>query len=683
MASVLGVRVVLGRWFTPEEHQAGNDAVAVLTHEGWLREFGGDSTIVGRTILLDNTPLRVVGLLQPLSLGFPKPALTFWAPLAPPTSGPSQWRSGRESPWLTAVARLRRNATIDEANAQLAAIGRQLAGEYPVVNRTKSFRAEPLQESIVGRVRPMLWLLAAAVASVLLVAYANVATLLRANAESRRPEFAIRTALGGTRGRVTRQVLAETSALSVLGGLLGIAVAPLVVAVFLHLYPDPLPTRAQIAFDARVIAASIGMIALAALVAGILAVPPARASAATDGLRDGVRTVGTLRERRRGDALIMTQIALSVLLLFAGGILVRSFWNLSRVTLGFEPRGLLSFWLTPMPKANRPVEPLVRELTTTIRSWPGVREVASSYDIPTAGRSFGSNFLREGKGDVAGTAPAAGVQMVSSRFFTTMGIPLRTGRDISDADRADAPFVVVVNESFVNRYFPGESVLGKRIAIWDTLHTIVGVVGDVRRGRPLWDPPEPEMYFSIAQRGQSWRYIVIRTEPGAGTEALIRALRTEVHRLDPSLPLAELAMLDDRLGDVMAPQRFRGALVGTLAALALALSITGIYGVVTYRVGRRTREIGIRLALGEEERAILLRVVRRALLPATGGVAIGILVSLAAGGLLESFVLGVTARDAPTLFGVATLFVLVAITAAYVPARRASRIDPTSALRAE
>jgi putative ABC transport system permease protein len=684
LAEVLKVPPARGRWFRPEEYRPGSDNVAVLTHDGWRREFGGDPSIVGRTIRIDDEARTVVGILPPMSLQFPKEDLLFWAPLAPPTTGPASWRLGRASNWLASVARLRTGASLEQANAELKAIAHQLADEHPVVNKTRSYHAQRLQDAIVGPVRPMLWLLAGAVAGVLLVACGNVAMLLLANAEARRREFAVRAALGGTGRRVTRQVLAETVALTAIGGLLGIALAPAVVSGFLGLYPEPLPSRAQIVLDVRALVVAIAMISIAALLAGLPAARQARSLELSERLRDGTRAAGGRLERRRGSVLIVSQVALSVMLLFAAGILLRSFWNLTHVELGFQPRGLLTFWLTPATPRGQSSDPFFRRVTAAISGLPGVRDVATSFDIPTAGRSFSNGVLREGKGDDRERAPTAGVQMVSPRFFATMGIPLLTGRDIDDRDRDGAPSIVVVNESFVAKMFPGETVLGRRVTAQEKTYTIVGVVGDARRGRPLWDPPEPEMYFSANQLDPGWRYVIVRSDDDrARIESLIAAIRAVVRQIDPSLPLAELATLEERLRDASAPQRFRSALVGTLGALALLLSIVGIYGVVAYTVSRRTREIGIRLALGEAQRAIRIRVVTQALTPAVLGVAAGVTATIYAARWLESFVLGVGPRDAATLAAVSTLFLTVTALAAYVPARRASRIDPTSALRAE
>lgn len=683
-AAVLGVRPLLGRWFVPEEHRPGADDVVVLTHEGWQREFGGDSAIVGRAIIVDDEPLTVVGVLPPLGLEFPRAELAFWTPLAPATTGSASWRSGRMAPWLSAVGRLRPGTSLEQANAELAVIARQLAVEHPAINETKSYHARSLQEAIVGPVRSMLWLLSAAVAGVLLVACADVAMLLLASAAQRRGEFAVRAALGGTGARVARQVLTEAVALTALGGVLGIALAPVILAAFLGMYPEPLPSRAQIVLDARVLAVGIATIGIGALLAGLPAARQARSLELGDRLRDWRRAAGGRTERRRTGALIAAQVALSVTLLFAAGLLLRSFWNLTHVELGFEPRGVLTFWLTPSrTHGGRSADALYDELTESLRVLPGVRSVATSFDIPTAGRSFGTSVRREGASNTPERSPTAGVQMVSAGFFPALGIPLRAGRGIGDEDRRGAPFVVVVNESFTARMFPGERALGRRIVVWDTVHTIVGVVGDARRGRPLWDPPEPEMYFAADQRGQSWRYVLVRAESGRDLDALVPSIRAEVRRLDPSLPLAELASLEDRLREAATPQRFRGALVGSLGAIALVLSMVGIYGVVAYSVSQRTREIGIRLALGEAQRAVRLRMVAQALAPAALGVVAGSALAGMAARWLERFVLGVPPRDMATLGAVAALFLIVATVAAYAPARRASRIDPTMALRAE
>jgi hypothetical protein len=273
--------------------------------------------------------------------------------------------------------------------------------------------------------------------------------------------------------------------------------------------------------------------------------------------------------------------------------------------------------------------------------------------------------------------------MVGSNFFSALGISLRAGRDIRDSDDADSQPVAVVNQAFVDKLYPGENVIGRRVKAWDTTHTIVGVVGDVRRGRSPWEPPDPEMYFSAAQRGQSWRYAVVRADDNAKALALVPAIRAELKRLDPTLPLAELSLLEDRLHRATAPQRFRSALVGALGALALVLSIVGIYGVVAYTVSRRGREIGIRIALGEAAHAIQMRVIAQALLPASAGVIVGGLGASFAARWLASFVLGVAPHDVATLGAVAVVFMAVTTLAAYAPARRASRMDPVKALRAD
>jgi len=682
-ASVVGVRPMLGRWFSREEHLPGVFSAIVLTYDGWQRELGGDSSIVGRTLLLDGTPTTVVGILEPMALEFPKARLAFWAPLAPAITGPGAWRSDRASPWLLSIGRLRPNATLGQANAELSLLGAQLANEFPAVNKTKSYRAELLRDSIVGPVRRMLWLLADAVAAVLLVACANVAMLLLASADRRGAEFAVRAALGGSGKRVGRQVLTESFAFTATGGVLGIAFVPLVIWGFLGMYPEPLPSRSQITLDVRVIAMGMAMIVLAALCAGIPSAREVRSIELVQRLRGGARVSAGRRWHRGGGAFIAGQAALSVVLLFAAGVLLRSFWNITRVPLAFDPRGVLSFWVTPAPKRATSSDIFYRELVTSLRAIPGVRDAATSYDIPTAGRGFGIGVLREGKGDSPRTAPLAGVEMVGSHFFSTLRVPLIAGRDILDSDDVSSPPVAIVNQAFVDKLYPGENVIGRRVQAWDITHTIVGVVGDIRRGSPLWDPPEPEMYFSAAQRGQSWRYTVVRTDNDATAARLVPAIRAELRRLDPTVPLAELSLLDERLRTATAPQRFRSPVVGALGALALLLSIVGIYGIVAYSVSRRDREIGIRIALGEAARAIQLRVVRQALLPATLGIAVGTVSSVGAARWLDGFVLGVAPRDATTLGAVAIVFLVVTLLAAYAPARGASRLDPVKALRAD
>ncbi|MFL5580619.1 MAG: ADOP family duplicated permease, partial [Gemmatimonadaceae bacterium] len=680
-AEVLGVRAALGRTFVPEEHTPGV-RVALLTHEGWRRELAGDSSVVGRAIVVDDEPYTVVGVLPPTRLAFPKENLLFWTPLAPPTTGPGSWRSMRSAAWLLTVARLRPGATLEGAQEELDALARSLGREYPDDNRSLGFRVVRLQDAIIGPVRAVVWLLAGAVGVVLLVACGNVAMLLLAHAQARRREFAVRAALGGGARRIVAQVLAESLALVGLGGAIGVAAAPAIVSAFLAIYPGPLPRAAEVALDARVGAAALLALAVAGVLAGLPAARQARRPALGDALRDAGRSGATRRERRAGATLVGAQVAFSVVLLCAAGVLLRSYWNLTRVDLGFEPRGVLTFWLMPTDARQRPPSQLYAELARRLRAIPGVRDVATSYDLPTAGRTFGTDRLvREGTDDTPTTGPTALVQMVSPRLLAALGTPLRAGRDFDERDRPGAPRVVIVNETFAARMFPAGDALGRRVTVHGEPHTIVGIAADSRLGLSPWDPPGPQMYFAVDQMDQAWRYVVIRA--AGDPMALVPAVRAELARVDPTLPLAELTTLEERVRRSMAPQRFRGVLLGALSALALALSAVGIYGAAAYSVARRTRELGIRLALGETQRALRRRVVALALAPAAAGTAVGVAITLLAARWLERFTLGVAAGDGATLATVAALFLAATALAAYGPARRASRVDPVTALRAD
>jgi predicted permease len=419
------------------------------------------------------------------------------------------------------------------------------------------------------------------------------------------------------------------------------------------------------------------------VLAGLPAARQARGRALGPALSDASPSGASREERRTGAALVSLQVAFSVVLLCAAGVLLRSYRNLTRVDLGFDPRGVLTFWLTPSPSRHAAsASQLYEQLDQRLRALPGVVEVATSFDLPTAGRGFGSDHIvREGTDDTPTTGPSAGVQMVSPRFFTALRTPLIRGRDFDARDRADAPPVVIVNEAFARRMYPGTDALGRRMMVWGKRHTIVGIVRGARTGTSLWEQPIPEMYFPVEQMDQSWRFVMIRTT--GNPSALVPAVRAEVARLDPTLPLAELATLEERVRRSMAPQRFRGVLLGALGAVALVLSVIGIYGAAAYGVARRTREMGIRLALGEAPVALRRRVVGWALAPVTLGMLAGLAAALGASRWIERFAIGIGARDAATLTVVATLFLVVAAVAAYLPARRASRVDPTTALRAE
>ena len=679
LADVLGVQPVLGRTFAPEEHVSGGDAVAVLTDRGWREHFGADRAILGRSVSLDGRSLTVVGVLPPMELEFPREEIAFWIPLAPPTSGAGAWRSHRGSDWVRAVARIGSNTSLAQVQSELDGLSQALATEHPTVNRTRSYRAVGLKDSIVGPVGTTLWLLAGAVAAVLLVACGNIATLLLAQAQNRQREFAVRAAIGGGSGRVLRQVLTETMLITTGGGILGVLLAPVLVKAFLSLNPQQLPRAAEIALQGQSMLVALLLIVTAGLAAGIPAARVARRTVLQDALRSGVHQAGSPPQWRDRVVLVVGQVAFSVMVLSAAGMLIRSFWNLTRVELGFEPRNVLTFLLTPTSAGA--ATQLYPRLEERLRASPGVTEVGMSFDLPTAGRSFNAPVLREEMGDTPTNAPLATVQMVSARWFAALQIPLEAGRFFEDGDRADAQPVVIVNQAFASRMFPDREALGRRITVWEQARTIVGVVGNARTGTSVWEPATPEVYFPLSQVQQEWRYLVIRTT--ADPASLIPAVEAEVKQLDPTLLLGELAPLDERVDRSMAPQRFRSALLGSLGGLALLLSVIGIHGVTAYDVGRRTREIGIRLALGERQEVLRRRVVRGALVPAMVGTAVGIVAALVAASVLESFVLGIGPRDPATLAATTVLFLGVACLAAWGPARRAGKVDPSAALREE
>jgi predicted permease len=677
-AEVLGVRPAVGRTFAEEEHVFGANAVALLTDRGWREHFGSDRAILGKSITVDGRALTIVGILPPMELEFPREGAVFWTPLAPPRSGPGSWRSHRGSDWLRAIARVGPGQTPAQVQAELDDLGRSLAREHPEFNRTRSYRAMPLQESIVGPVGPTLRLLAGAVLAVLLVACGNMGTLLLAQAASRRREFAVRAALGGGGRPVLRQVLTETMLVTTTGGLLGLLLAPLLVAGFLSLNPQPLPRAAEIGLQGPVLAVALLLIAGAGLAAGIPAARVARRPVLQDALRSGTHGTASSREGRSRTILVVGQVAFSVVVLSAAGMLIRSFWNLTRVELGFEDRNVLTFQLTP-GQGGLPASQLYPRLLERLHALPTVREVGMSFDLPTAGRSFNTVLLREGMGDIPGSAPLATSQMVSPRLFAALEIPLEEGRFFDAGDDAGAPPVVIVNRAFAARMFPDRRAVGRRVTVWELPRTIVGVVGDARTGVSTWDPPAPEIYFPLEQVQQEWRYLVIRTS--GDPAALVPVIESVVRNLDPTLLPGELATLTERIGRSMAPQRFRGALLGALGGVALMLSIVGIHGVTAYAVGRRTREIGIRLALGERQHIVQRRIVTGAVVPALIGTALGITTTLLTAGALRGFVLGISPRDPATLAGTTVLFLGVAFLAAFGPARRAGRVDPSAALR--
>ena len=682
----LQLRPTLGRLFLPDEYLETGPSPVLLTHSFWMSRFEGRRDVIGQSLTVAGKARTIVGVLPELRSAYPAgvyPSGDFdlWLPLV--IAGDSYLRD-RFVMQLSGIARLRPNVTIERVNSELASFARRLATEYPRTNADRTIHATPLRDTIVGPVRPMLLLLGAAVGGVLLIACANLGSLLLAHSQSRVREFAVRAALGGASNRIARQLLVESLLLAVIGGIGGVVLARSLVRGLVAVYPTQLPRAAEIGLDWRVLLVALGATVLAGLLAGLPLARQVRRLDLVRDLRASERGLGSLGRRRLLDGLVVGQVATSVALLFAAGVLMRTFVDMTAIKPGFESRGVLMFNVAISPVRYPTPErqsAFYNALLDSLRAVPGVQNAGWGMFTPFAGGGWGDSFVRVGTSDAAPNLPSMQVRMISPGYPGALRIPLVAGRSLENSDRTGAPDVALVNATLAARYYPGESPIGKRITFQKRTLEIVGVIGDVRN-QSLWTAAGPELYVPIEQWG--WRDGAMFVRATTDPRALQEGVRRIVRAMDPSIPMLTVRTLDERVRRSMAPERFRAILIGTLAALALLLSLLGIYGLVAWVVGRRTREIGIRMALGEAALHVRLRVLRDAVRLGLLGVTLGAVLAVASARYLQSFVAGSTRpRDPLTLIATMTLFLLVTAAAAWFPARRASRVDPLLAIRTE
>ncbi len=666
-----------GRFFQQDEFTFGAPRVTLLSHRVWRDRFASDPAIVGRTISLDHQAVTIVGVLPPMAYTYPWPDLGFISPLRP---NPKSFHFNRGALWLRAAARMKPGVTLTQAEQDLRLVAAGIAEQYPDAYRGLSVRMEGLREAETSDARSMLVLLSAAVATVLLIACVNIANLLLGHSHSRTREFAVRAALGGRSGRLRRQILTESLALSSIGGLIGIAMAPLIVRGLITLYPGRLARLEEIVFDWRVAAAGLVVTAIAGVLAGI---PTARRASGTNLVRD-------LRQGGRGNAegsglvgrlLIGAQVALSLALLFSSVLLVQTLRTLVTTDPGFDTSSVMTFQVAA-PSARYPtgvdMQRYFSEVDARLRQLPGVAEVATSSDMPYTGNSSRDVFIMKERGDLKDQNPQVLLSMVSPTFWSVVGTPIENGRAFTRDDHANAPNVVIINEALAARYYPGQDPVGRWIDFNREDWQIVGVAGSMRM-TSMAAAPEPQLYLPAEQNPRSGRYVLVRSA-GALPPA-VDDIRRVMAELDPTIAMTEIATLEDRTERATAPERFRAVLFSSLGLIALVLSSLGIYGVLADSVTRRTREIGIRMALGEEQGAVKRRVVGSAFKTVVVGAAVGVVLAIGAGRWLTQFLVGVDPWNIPALVATVSVLTLVALAAAYVPARNASRVDPLVALR--
>jgi putative ABC transport system permease protein len=675
---VLGVQPALGRDFRDDEQNAGQHRVAILSHAFWQSRFASDPSIVGRAIEINGFAYQVVGVM-PGSFTFPDPAVQMWTPQVVNAGFLAQ----RRPHYLRPIARLKPGVGIAQARQDLQAIATRLEREYPDTNTQMGVDLGPLRDWVVGDVRLALLLFLSAVGLVLLIACANLANLLLARAAGRTRELAVRAALGADGWRIARQMLTENLLLAAAGGALGIAVARWALAAIVAASPAELPRLTEVVLDWRVVAFVLGLTAAATLLIGALpALAGARAGSSP--LRDGARTTSAGRRTRR--ALVVAQIAASVALVVCAGLLLRSFMRLQAVEPGFHTEGVVTFRvsLTGVKYSDdAPVIQFWESLLARIRALPGVQAAGASTVIGLEGQGWTGDLFVDGRPDFH--ARQLRHKDVTPGYFAAMGLPVLRGRDVADSDTAGAPPVAVVNQSFVQAYFANEDPIGRRISYsynpqqraW---RTIVGVVADEKQDS-LAKPVAPEVYESHRQNPTSGMTVVVRASAQAAS--VVPSLRAEVRALDAGLALFDVRTLDEVVAASVARERFTAWLVTLFAALALTIAAIGVYGVVAYSVSRRTREIGVRMALGADRAGVLWLVFRETLLLVGVGLAGGFVAAGLAARAIRSLLFQTSAADAVTYASVAIVLGVVALLASYLPARRAVAVDPATALRCE
>ena len=680
---LMGVRPVLGRGLLPEEDSPGREQVVVLGYGLWQRRFGGRPGLLGETITLDGKPYTVVGVM-PASFQYPRDAQA-WVPLVLP---PDQ-KNSRRSWFLRAIARLEPGLRLEQAQAGMDTLARQLEQQYPKSNKNRGVNLVPLHEAHVYRVRSILWMLQGVVGFVLLIACANMANLLLVRAAAREKEMAIRAAIGAGRARLVRQLLTESVLLAATGGALGLLLAWGGVKMFIAFSPPYFPRLDAVRLDGQVLAFTLGLSVLTGIMFGLA---PALRSSAPDlnqALKEGLRTGGTgsglLRQHRLRNLLVVGEVALALVLLVGAGLLIRSFLLLTGQDTGFKPEKLLTMVLS-LPQYKYPDQPQQRQffqqLVERTKLLPEVRSAAAINALPFSDWMWQWSFQLE-EGAVPETKGSASYQIATPGYFRSLGIPLVRGRTFTEQDTEAADGVVVVNQAFAQRYFPQGDPLGQRIVIharparWNT---IVGVVGDIRHSG-LHEEPKPEMYRPFAQAPGATMMLVVRTD--GNPLRLAAALRSQVNTLDPDQPIGKISTMAGLISDSVAQPRFYTLLLSLFAGLAAVLAAVGIYGVISYSVSQRTHEIGIRMALGAQRADILKMMVGRGLLLTLLGVALGLGGAFAATRVLSSLLFGVTPTDPATFAAVAAVLAAVALLACYLPARRATKVDPMVALRYE
>ena len=678
MLSVLGVKPLLGRSFSEEDERPEQSQSALIGYGLWQRRFGGDRSLIGRQITLDNKSYSVLGVMPP-EFEFPiqSERVEVWVPL----SLPADMSQMRGAHYLDAVGRIRANVPVEQAHADLEVIAQRIAQQFPklVTGRTS---VVPLKQDMVGKVQPYLLMLAGAVMFVFLIAMANVTSLMLARAAERRKEIALRTALGASQLQLLRQLLTESLILSLLGGACGVLLATWGADFLVAIAPTDLPRLQTAHVDGSVLLFALLITVVSGILLGLL---PAWRSAAPHQyslLKEGDGRSATAPRQSLRKGLVVTELTLALVLLCGAGLLIKTLWKLNAVNPGFDPEKVLVAEVV-LPKSKYPDNArqtaFFQQLLERIKSLPDVESTGGTSNLPLSGTNM--VFLASVEGRANSSFPAS-FRAVSQDYFRTMRIPLLKGRSFDDRDAASTQSVVVINETMARQIWPGDEPLGKRIkhGFKEQVVEVVGVIGDVKYAG-LDQKTTPEMYAPFSQQPWPFMRIVVRTK--SDPMSLAASIRAETQAIDKDQPIDKITTMTSVLSASIATRRFYMQLLVTFAALAFVLASVGIYGVVSYSVAQRTREIGIRVALGARRSDVLRLVLAEGFRLTMIGLALGLAGAYAATRVLTSLLFGVKPTDPLTFIGLSLLLAIVALLASYIPARRATKVDPLVALRSE
>ena len=680
---IFGVRALYGRTFDPEEFKQGNSRVVVIGYGLWQRQFGSDANIVGQTLQLDDEPYTVVGVLPPEFRFLDEKQM--WAPKI----FDDRDRRLRSGGYIDVVARLKPGVTLEQAEDDMNRVAEGLAIEHPRTNQNTGARLVPLPEQLVAHVRPALLVLLGAVGLVLIIACANVASLMLARGAERQKELAVRAALGASRARLVRQLFTESLLLALLGGTGGILLASWGIDAILALSPAGLPRIDEVAIDARVIAFTFAVSLVTAMTFGLAPAIQFSSPRLQQFLKEGGRTSTAGFGRRLRHALVASEIALALMLLVGAGLLVRSFVRLLQVDPGFTPDNVLSLQVFIWDKYQTPQQrtAFFEEAYARLLSLPGVQAVGAVTALPFNNEDtidVDTTFTIDGRAAEPGEQLTAYTTVASIDYFKVMGIHLKRGRFFNEYDRPGSPLVVLINEAMARRFFADEDPVGKKITVGSfgrpMSREIVGVVADVRH-TGLDSNPRPEFFVPHLQNPFGGMAIVVRTS--SDPETLLPAAKDQIRAINKDQPFYSVYTMDALVSRSLGERRFNLLLLCAFAAIALVLAGVGIYGLISFSISQRTHEIGVRMALGARTRDITKMILGEGLALALIGVTVGVVGALGLTRLLKGLLFGVTPTDPITFAAITVLIVALALVASYLPARRATRVDPMVALRYE